>query len=967
MRNPSVLRYVECDLPDEVEKAIAAFEDDFEDRIKPFYDRLKDFEENDLPLIDAELDDQINLREQLVNGAPVQSLASLQAIDDTIKLTNPKRDDDDPETVRIDERKLGAAGICLLRGKMYKMLSANKLDAFRYLWESAAGNYDYFVMLGTAVFDLPTETYILYEYNKSKPELLPFVNKGFTKLEALGYYNSQYRHRMLWKQSIGASYALKSKMSDLGYTSDQINNIFSGSQPDETVDMAQARQDTLDGISNLLRSTTRLLFIPPADPLRQPPWENEANYLELAIQAFLEYRARKYTTSSIFDPDYWKLLLSELQPSDIKELLENRPEVKNIELPQDLDNITQIVAKASTVPSETNIINTHMINLPTEEAEETRLTETLFDVGLSIWKRLVLVNPTRAGSLEELLLELSGRAGPLTQLSPYYDSDVYVDPSDVSSLFPTTNLPPVGVLLSIVDGEEVRRAVSSLSLIDSYTTKEGNSETTTQPSGKTQGLASVETFSMLLARRVKWAENFMKCSGEQAVGVNVGEEVAFDQYEDVPYAQVDEANQFSTQSKEAWKAVQEHQANVSYISDRTGMSGSTINNMRTSTNNFLASAEANDKINRKDTRLSGDLATLNSSNDAHKVSSASASLLRKVPQDAPSPSVVPEDYDPTGFWNAANSAAERNDEISRAGGKVAYGDKISKAVAGVQDKLDTTLGQPLPFMGKGFGNAELSATVQICQSGALKELTDWLENNRHKLEDWLIRLINIIRHQIQVFQDKIDAFIQTLQGVMDAILGKLERLLTLDLNFSGKLGFENSLFKCSWGLDFGLKINLLDLLLSYLDRFLGNIMGPFTVGLSILNDFLTEIFCIPLRWIESFLNSAGASTSALLGVVGCTVKDFKLPTELFELMQTIQATFSLRSLVLKKGSADWFDMMGRLKKGKDEFTGLQQFAALCANPNLSLALEAVQNTISLAVSDLPIGGGGAKAAVTAAL
>ena len=120
MREPNRLRYVECELPDELEKAILAFEDDFDENMKPFYDRLADFTLNDAPIIAAELDAQIALREELLKGSPVQSLGSLAAIDESLKLTSPARNDNDPETVRLDERKLGAAGIALVNGSILK-------------------------------------------------------------------------------------------------------------------------------------------------------------------------------------------------------------------------------------------------------------------------------------------------------------------------------------------------------------------------------------------------------------------------------------------------------------------------------------------------------------------------------------------------------------------------------------------------------------------------------------------------------------------------------------------------------------------------------------------------------------------------------------------------------------------------------------------------------------------------------
>ena len=528
MRQPSKLRYVECELPDEVEKAIIAFEDDFDDRLKPFYDRLTDIATNDLPAVITELDAQVALREELLKGSPVQSLASLAALDKSTNLTSPKRDDTDPETIRIDERKLGAAGICLLNGRLFKILpTGNRLAALRHLWECAGGDYSYFLRLGTAVYTSPQSSYNLFEFNTYTPQNLPFVNKGFTFLESVGYKNSQFKHRLVWTSGISASYALKSKMTTLGYDSQQINNSFSGLNPNVDFDFL----GTITNINTLVRAVTRLIFLPLTDPIRQPPWKNEANYIELAIKRFLTYRTKKYTTVALFDSDYWTLFLTELRPKDIKELLESRPEISDIDLPQDMDSLTALVEKAVGFPSETTLINTYMNNLPTGKEEEANLTNTLYDLGLAIYKKLIGIgDTTRASQLEQALLELLG----ITELRDFINPSILIDPADLSALFPTTNLPPMGDFISAIqaDGEAqlvnaslaANSATKAFNLVESKTlkkeglTSENGSLTNNIPSGTTQGFPSIETFAMLLTRRVQWDENFTDCAGGQVVG-----------------------------------------------------------------------------------------------------------------------------------------------------------------------------------------------------------------------------------------------------------------------------------------------------------------------------------------------------------------------------------------------------------------------------------------------------------------
>lgn len=951
MRQPSILRYVECELPDDVERAIAAFEDDFDNRLKPFYDRLADIVANDLPTVAAELEAQIALREELLKGSPVQSLASLEALDKSTNLTSPKRDDNDPETVRIDERKLGAVGICLLNGRMFKIEPGNRLAALRYLWEVAGGDYSYFLRLGTAVYTSPASSYTLFEYNPYTPNVLPFVNKGFTYLNSVGYKVSQFKHRMVWTSSLSASFALKNKMALLGYDSEQINNIFSGLNPNVNFDYL----GTISGINTLIRAVTRLIFLPQSDTIRQPPWENEANYIELAIKRFLTYRTNKYTTSTVFDSDYWTTFLKELRPADIKELLENRPEVSDIALPQDMDAITLLVEKAVAIPSETTIINTYMNNLPIGKEEEINMTNALYDLGLAIHNQLKTVGSTkRAAQLEQVLLELLG----IRELRDFINPSIMINPSDLSALFPTTNLPPMGEVISAIQSNTDPRLVNAALAANSATrnfnlteskaikkdglNSESGSNTNNMPSGTTQGFPSVETFAMILTRRIKWDANFTDCTGEQAVGKSTSTD----------YAEMTTVSEFShTESVTDDATWRQHNDNMSYLRVRLNMSGSSISDIRSTVSNFIKTESNNGTIARNDTVLTKQLATINTSSDIKIVASTAVTVVKSVPAKTEVSTPETQLYSETGAdRGAAMYAAMNRNKIEEQGGKIPQNN--SDSGADVQADL-TAIGIPALGVGIVGGSASVNADLQICPTKALRDIDNFLKRAL-TAPAWLIRLLNIIKHQITVFQDRIDKFILTLQTAMDAIMAKLERLLTLDLNFSGKIGFENSLFKCSWGIDLGLKINLLDLLLMYLDRFLGVVLGPVLKLLGLLGDLINEIFCIPIRWLGTILNGAMAAAAQLLEKIGCTVKDFKLPVEVFEILNLINGTFSLRSLVFRKGSADWLQMMGRLKKGANEFAGLSQFASVCANPNLSASISALQASIKQAASDIPL-------------
>jgi hypothetical protein len=956
MRQPSKLRYVECELPDDVERAVAAFEDDFDDRIKPFYERLADLAANDLPGVLAELDAQIALREELLRGSPVKSLASLEAIDKSTGLTSPKRDDADPETVRIDERKLGAAGICLLNGRMFEMVKGGRrLDAIRHLWESAGGDYEYFLRLGAAASSAPGSSCTLFEFNSYTPEHLAFVNKGFAYLEATGYKNSQFRHRLVWTDGISASYSLKTKLDSLGYSSVQINNVFSGLEPNADYDYP----GTISAINTLVRAVTRLVFLSPSDPVRQPPWQNEADYIELAIKRFLDYRTKKYTTSAILDKSYWSSFLTELRPMDIRELLENRPEITDIVLPQDMDAISLLVEKAAAMPSETTIINTYMNNLPADGKDEASLASALYDLGLAIHGQLSAIGMSeRAARLELVLLELMG----WTSLGDYINPPVLIDPADLAELFPNASLPPPGELAAAVQavgGRVAASALSANSAVRHFNTsesitiakiglqRESGSPTNNVPPGATQGLSGVETFSMLLIRRVRWDANFIDCSGEQALGRTTA-------VSDRRMTTVSEfSDTMSVPDDDAWR---QYSDDLSYVSSRLGEDtgsglspGASISDIVNAVTDYILSFVEAGTV---DVQVVADYTERTSTSDIKRVAAVSAEVLRSIPAKEAAKAQTPQLYSETGYDRGAQMySAQNRNLVEEQGGRIpqAGGPAVDSDVMASVD----VLGAPAAFF--AGASASVSADIQICPTKALKALDDYLKRLVTP-PAWLVRLLNVVKHQIIMFQDRIDKFILALQASMDAVMAKLERLLTIDLNLSGKIGYENSLFKCSWGLDLGLKINLLDLLLLYLDRFLGVVLGPVLKLLGLLGDFINEIFCIPIRWLGALLNGAAYAAAALLEKIGCTVADFKLPAEVFDILNLINGTFSLRSLVFKKGSADWLKMMGRLKKGANEFAGLTQFAGVCANPSLSASISALQAASKMAVSDIPVGG-----------
>jgi hypothetical protein len=496
---------------------------------------------------------------------------------------------------------------------------------------------------------------------------------------------------------------------------------------------------------------------------------------------------------------------------------------------------------------------------------------------------------------------------------------------------------------------------------------EQGSTTNNTPVGTTQGLPSEETFAMLLSRRIKWKDNFLDCSSG---GHTFGETTSpsTQAMRNVPELSF-EINE-SEPNNEQWRL---HRDNMRYMQSRMGtlLTGDSVADIRSSMNDYIKDAAVTGKISEYDVGIKGVQAKMNTSNDVKAVASYAVGILRKIPEttsDGSNLSAAEQaagsvesrlfsEMSGTSVGAGMYSAKNRN-FVEQQGGRIPDGLTQTEMKKG----LEKLVGAELPFINKGDNvilpnKGSYSVELQLCQNKSLKKLQDYgrqFEANRKQFEAWIVKFINICNHQIRVFQDSIDTFIVSVQRVMDGMLAKLERLLTLDLNFSGKIGFENSLFKCSWGLEFGLKVNLLDILLMYLDRFLGIVLGPILKGLNIISDFINKILCIPIRWLEEILNGAAKYMSELLGKIGCSVKDFKIPTPLFELLALINGTFALRSLVLRKGNSDWLRMMGRIKLGMDEFTRLSQFGNACASPSLATALAALQSASAVAASDIPV-------------
>jgi len=201
----------------------------------------------------------------------------------------------------------------------------------------------------------------------------------------------------------------------------------------------------------------------------------------------------------------------------------------------------------------------------------------------------------------------------------------------------------------------------------------------------------------------------------------------------------------------------------------------------------------------------------------------------------------------------------------------------------------------------------------------------------------LIIVCEALQRALLVVQDQIDHIIAKAQVVLDQVLGILERLLTLNLNIGGNLGFDTSLIKCSWSLDFGAKIDLFGLLLTYLNKFFKEFGGPIRAGLRLIQDLINKAICVPVRLLESFLGGV----NSLLNIIGCSLKDILLPQAFLDLLKALLFTFDLRSLVLRQGYEGFNGLTANFSKNKDSFNGLTQFASLCQKTTMADATNTI--------------------------
>jgi hypothetical protein len=232
------------------------------------------------------------------------------------------------------------------------------------------------------------------------------------------------------------------------------------------------------------------------------------------------------------------------------------------------------------------------------------------------------------------------------------------------------------------------------------------------------------------------------------------------------------------------------------------------------------------------------------------------------------------------------------------------------------------------------GHATYSCSP-VFHNGMINEISKLLGHASQEI----IIVCEALTRSLMMVQNIIDNLIAKAQVALDQVLGILERLLTLNLNLGAALGFDTSLIKCSWSLDFVGKIDLFGLLLTYLNKFFSTFGLPIRKGLRAIQDLINKAICVPVRLLEMFLGGV----NSLLNIIGCSLKDIVLPQAILDLLKALLFTFDLRSLVLRGGYEAFNGLTASFSKNKNAFNGLTQFASLCQSTTMANAVNTIGN------------------------
>jgi len=803
---PNHLRYAQCELPTNIEALLNAFTDEFYTDMSIISNNLDNAEKNIIPGLLIALKEQVDIRNQLIKGAPVKELASLQAFQDNLRLTNPELDENDPSVVSLDERKLLAAGIVLLNGKMFASTVGNDLEAFRQLWFATNGNYEAFLALGDGIADNVDGAFTLVQYLTNGK--FPYLNFSFNKLDTYleNIKLSKYKQSVIWVNKIGVNTSNGNKLKDIGFDDTNISRIFSRGQPR---DADIVLEGYLTESVAQVKSFTELCLLPLSNEKRKPRYQNEVKFLTVGLKSYLKYRQNKNLSSYVFNTNYWELVKAHFNSNDMKELFENRPEVKNISLPVDDYIIGDLLNEAGKLPLYSSAIHSFLISLSqtTFDGDYERQLIALTDSFLTELNATEKGQAFKAG-IDQLFLELKGNdtIKKRTRIAELPGAFIRTDQKATA-----------GEITSAINDEILNSPNPELAKIGVDTGNIGDQAINTK-NKPTNGFQTAENYMTNLFRRVEWKQNFSKCSKSEK-----------------------------------------------------------------NTNNFSkleAEAQNTDKFKKyKDIKDS-----------------------------------------------KTGSTADSN---------IAYNQDITKASQAGQSRRyieQQQAAQPTQVSGK---------FQYQCTPYVSTEFTRLIEQSLADLSKDVITACEFLKRGILLVQDIVDTLIAKAQSVLNKVLGVLERLLTLDFNIGGALGFDTSVIKCSWSLDFGLKIDLFGLLLQKLNEFFKTWGLPIKEILVNIQDIIAKAICVPVRLIESF----AGGVNSLLNLIGCSVKDVQLPDAFINLLNSILFTFDLRTLVLRSGYQSFLQLSANFSKNKDAYRGLTQFASLCQKNSMKDVVDGIDNVL----------------------
>ena len=927
MTTRNIMHYIQCELPDGLQTAVVEFEDYFDALVKPYFDDLDAWKKTYLNSVVAELDRHVAVVNGLLEGSPNDKLNSLDSVETNTNLTNPQRNPVDPEQIRRDEIKLGAVGIAMLKGRLFALLkSSRRVKDLRYLWESAGGNYQAFIALGNAIVSGPAGSHIFLEFNPISKNF-PLMGKKFDDIFDLSsYHKSLFKYRLFWNGSVGTTAANRNKLEFYGFDDTQITNIFNDLDPNSGYNFALS----MSRVSLYQKGLFRLLVLPFSNPARQPIWINELSQMDWTIKEYLDYRFKKSMSSSIIDPSFWISIINTLNEEELRELFDNRPDITDMDVTPSFDTIQGLLDDAMNVSGGNPIINTYLQNIPKADVSDldVSLLKSIRDTAVELWKVTVqtaaeirkhtntpspmvassaAVYEAKAKSLEQSIQYLTGDFTPLSlntktdapslsgdQIKAIFTAPVNIPPSQIKAAIDAIakkDKTPEELLKAAIKSAVDADAKKQAELGEEAGTVRPDANAPAGGGGSTGGLLSEESLSMLLARRTDWGKLQQGCTAVRQV----------------------------------------------YATHYNYASGG-------------GDVEAEEETVEPET---GEVV---GTQPATKMC-----VLKDGSVVATKPFTQKNCLDSGGKWTSLAAqpfnGSATIDPITGEVTQVANNTGNAEAIptdSGLLTPADFNLKdhESVDSLGVGPTNTYNGSFHTLCTKSIFDSFAARLNALTSKLEKKLVEIIEMIKGMLAYMQSKIDSYFAAAQAVLDAVLSKLEKLLTIQFNLGGASGFDSSLLKCSWALGFGIKIDLLALLLSMLSSYFPLIGLPITKFLQQLNDFLTKIFCIPVQFIEGLLGNAILNKT--LGFLGCTIADIRLPDSILELLRMIQTMFSLRSLTFKTASGEWLDMAFGTSKVGNGFKVLSQFASICHSPPMTHVIDIAVDSLGFETSDLPI-------------